>query len=546
MKSQKQMNNGKSIFTRYFAICSAVILISFCCLGTVLLLVSTRYFLDSKKSLMLKDAKALRDYTKEKMLEEPDGYLNDVRSELKYYSIASNADYLICSSDGYVIANTGGNRGNPDDNSENTDDSGENIEDGKKKSDESEVWIDKDLLSKFDSEGRYQYSKLGSDPEEVCHIMGVSFQANGPLYYVLAYSPKSTQDSYTQNIMEIFMVSAIGVLVVVMFLVYFATLKLTSPITEVAEIAKKLGSGDFSVTLPEYNTKEFDQLSTAFNEMAANLKSYDTMRNSFLANVSHELRTPMTSIGGFVDGMLDGTIPKSQQTYYLRIISSEVARLTRLVKSMLNLAKIEAGELEPNKTNFAVTEPILDTLLTFEPRIEEKNIEIRGLDVQRINLYADLDLIHQVMYNLIENAIKFVDKGGYIEFSFAEDTEGTSVTIRNSGEGLAEDELPLVFDRFYKTDKSRGIHAQGLGLGLNIARSIIEIHGGQIMVKSRKGEFTEFTFTIPKADAKLTKADAKATKAEATKAESKAAKAEAKATKAESKAAKSKNSKKSE
>ena len=150
------------------------------------------------------------------------------------------------------------------------------------------------------------------------------------------------------------------------------------------------------------------------------------------------------------------------------------------------------------------------------------------------------------MYNLIENAIKFVDKGGYIEFSFAEDTEGTSVTIRNSGEGLAEDELPLVFDRFYKTDKSRGIHAQGLGLGLNIARSIIEIHGGQIMVKSRKGEFTEFTFTIPKADAKLTKADAKATKAEATKAESKAAKAEAKATKAESKAAKSKNSKKSE
>ncbi len=546
MKSQKIMNKGRSIFTKYFAICSAVILISFCCLGTVLLLVSTRYFLDSKKSLMLKDAKALRDYTKEKMLEEPDGYLNDVRSELKYYSIASNADYLICSSDGYVIANTGGNRGNPDDNSENTDDSGENIEDGKKKSDESEVWIDKDLLSKFDSEGRYQYSKLGSDPEEVCHIMGVSFQANGPLYYVLAYSPKSTQDSYTQNIMEIFMVSAIGVLVVVMFLVYFATLKLTSPITEVAEIAKKLGSGDFSVTLPEYNTKEFDQLSTAFNEMAANLKSYDTMRNSFLANVSHELRTPMTSIGGFVDGMLDGTIPKSQQTYYLRIISSEVARLTRLVKSMLNLAKIEAGELEPNKTNFAVTEPILDTLLTFEPRIEEKNIEIRGLDVQRINLYADLDLIHQVMYNLIENAIKFVDKGGYIEFSFAEDTEGTSVTIRNSGEGLAEDELPLVFDRFYKTDKSRGIHAQGLGLGLNIARSIIEIHGGQIMVKSRKGEFTEFTFTIPKADAKLTKADAKATKAEATKAESKAAKAEAKATKAESKAAKSKNSKKSE
>ena len=208
----------------------------------------------------------------------------------------------------------------------------------------------------------------------------------------------------------------------------------------------------------------------------------------------------MTTIGGFVDGILDGTIPKSQQNYYMRIISSEVGRLTRLVKSMLNLAKIEAGELEPNKTSFPVTEPILDTLLTFEPRIDEKNIDIRGLDVQRINMYADIDLIHQVMYNLIENAIKFVDKGGYIEFSFEDGEDATSVSIRNSGEGLAEDELPLVFDRFYKTDKSRGIHAQGLGLGLNIARSIVEIHGGKIMVKSLKGEYTEFTFTIPKAE----------------------------------------------
>ena len=472
MKSQKTMNNGKSIFTKYFAICSAVILISFCCLGTVLLLVSSRYFLDEKKNIMTKDAKALASYAEEKMLNEPDNWRNDVRAELKTYSISSNADYLICSEDGYVVAVTGGDIGD----------------------------IDGALLQQFGDGENYMYNDLGGALNEVCHITGVSFAANGPKYYVLAYSPKSEQDNYTKNIMEIFMVSAIAVLLVVMFLVYFATLKLTAPITEVAEIAKKLGGGDFSVTLPEYNTKEFNQLSTAFNEMAANLKSYDTMRNSFLANVSHELRTPMTSIGGFVDGILDGTIPKSQQGYYLRIISSEVARLTRLVKSMLNLAKIEAGELEPNKTNFPVTEPILDTLLTFEPRINEKKIDIRGLDVQRITMFADIDLIHQVMYNLIENAIKFVNEGGYIEFSFENGEEQVSVSIRNSGEGLAEDEMPLVFDRFYKTDKSRGIHAQGLGLGLNIARSIIEIHGGKIMVKSLKGEYTEFTFTIPKAE----------------------------------------------
>lgn len=464
------MNNSKSIFSRYFAICSAVILISFCCLGTVLLLISSRYFLDEKKSLMLKNAKALALFTKDKMMSSPDRWLDDVRGELKVYAISSNADYILCSEDGFVIAFTG---------------------------DEVDKIKGSELVE-FDDRGSYVYGTFDGVFNEAAHIMGVKFSANGPNYIMLAYSTKSAQDNYTKNIMQIFFFSAVLVMLGVLFLVYFATMRLTAPIKEVAEISKKIGEGDFSVTLPEYNTKEFEQLSTAFNEMAANLKSYDTMRNSFLANVSHELRTPMTSIGGFVDGLLDGTIPKSQEKYYLRIISREVGRLTRLVKSMLNLAKIEAGELEPNKTVFSALEPILDTLLTFEPKINDKKIDIRGLDVERVNIYADIDLIHQVLYNLIENAIKFVDEGGYIEFSFIENDVDTAISIRNSGEGLDEDELPLVFDRFYKTDKSRGLYAQGLGLGLNIARSIVEIHGGKIMVRSLKGEYTEFTFTIPK------------------------------------------------
>ena len=463
------MNKGKSIFSRYFAICSAVILISFFCLGTVLLLVSSRYFLDEKKSLMLKDAKALALYSQEKMTESPDKWKEKVSDEFKEYAIGSNADYILCSADGYIIAATGTKAAS----------------------------VSVTELQNISESGDYYYGDLGGTFEETCHIIGVKFKANGPDYYVLSFAPKSVQDNYTKNIMQIFLVSAITVMLIVLVLVYFMAMKLTAPIKEVAQLSKKIGEGDFSVSLPEYSIAEFNQLSNAFNEMAANLKSYDTMRSSFLANVSHELRTPMTSIGGFVDGLLDGTIPKSKETYYLRIISSEVGRLTRLVKSMLNLAKIEAGELEPNKITFSAVEPIVDTLTTFEPRIEEKHIEIQGLDVGRVTLYADIDLIHQVTYNLIENAIKFVDKGGYIRFGFEVGDEGTSVTIRNSGEGLAEDELPLVFDRFYKTDKSRGIHAQGLGLGLNIARSIIEIHGGKIMVKSIKGEYTEFTFTIP-------------------------------------------------
>jgi signal transduction histidine kinase len=167
---------------------------------------------------------------------------------------------------------------------------------------------------------------------------------------------------------------------------------------------------------------------------------------------------------------------------------------------MLNISKYESGEIKLQRYRFDLTSLTQKTVLLFEKRIDAKYVDVLGLDEDPHFIEADMDLIQQVIYNLTENAVKFVNKDGYIQYTFTESEGMISLAIRNSGEGLSEDEMPLVFDRFYKTDKSRGIHAQGLGLGLNIARSIIEIHGGKIMVKSLKGEYTEFTFTIPKAE----------------------------------------------
>ena len=467
------MNNRKSIFFRYFSICSAVILISFVCLGAVLLLVSSRYFIDEKKNVLEKDAKEIAGYARTQMLTIPSGWKTPVENKMREYSVSYNADFIICDKSGNVLINT-------------TDEEGQNPSE-----------IKEEFLPEFSENGQYTYSNFDGAFSDMYHIVGVSFKGNGPKYYVLAFSSKQDQDDYVWNIMETFVVSGIIVMVIVLVLVYFTTMKLTEPIKEIAEVSQKIGAGDFSATLPEYDIAEYQQLSVAFNEMASSLKNYDTMRNSFLANVSHELRTPMTSMGGFVDGILDGTIPKEQERHYLKLISSEVHRLARLVKSMLNLAKIEAGELQLSNSKFSVLEPIVDTLVNFEQKIDEKHIEIRGLDVDRVNLYADNDLVHQVMYNLIENAIKFVNDGGYIEFSFNPVGEMTVISIKNSGEGLYEDEVALVFDRFYKTDKSRGLDKQGVGLGLNIVRSIIKLHGGKIMVRSVQGEYTEFIFTLP-------------------------------------------------
>ena len=466
------MSNRKSIFFKYFVVCSAVILISFICLGAVLLLISSRYFLQEKKDMLEKNANAAAKSVITLIEHSPTGWKNDARQSIKDVAAGNNIDLILCDKSGKVLADSG---------------TAGNIID---------ITVKEELLSKFSEKPSYTLDDLGGDYEE-SHIVGLRFKVNGPEYYVLALTPKAAQDDYIWQILRIFLISIAIVFVAVVIVVYFIAARLSAPIIEIAEVSREIGKGNFSVKLPSYEIYEMQELSNAFNDMAASLKNYDTMRNSFVANVSHELRTPMTSIGGFVDGMLDGTIPPEQHQHYMRIISSEVARLTRLVRSMLNLAKIEAGELKPNLTKFSVLEPIVDTLVTFETRLEEKQIEIRGLDTERMDLYADNDLIHQVMYNLIENAIKFVDEGGYIEFSFESIGYMTVISIKNSGEGLSEDELPLVFDRFYKTDKSRGRDKSGVGLGLNIVKSIIRLHGGKIMVRSVKGEYTEFVFTVP-------------------------------------------------
>ncbi len=465
------MNNRRSIFSKYFVICSAVILVSFICLGAVLLLVSYRYFLEEKKTVLEKNVVSLASDSVGIISDSPSRWKDEVTDKITEYSRSVSADFILTDKNGSMIACSA-----PDE-----------LKD---------IEIPSSLLEKFGSKPAYVFSSL-SDSYTDCHIVGISFEANGPSYYLIAVSPQSNQDAYIYDIMEIFGVSMIVSLIVALIIVYIATMRLAQPIKEIAEVSQEIGKGNFSVSLPSYDVREYQELSRAFNDMAASLKSYDTMRNSFIANVSHELRTPMTSIGGFVDGMLDGTIPQEEQRHYLKIISSEVHRLTRLVRSMLNLAKIEAGELEPDMRKFSVLEPIVDSLVTFESRLESKHIEIRGLDVDRVMLYADSDLIHQVMYNLIENAIKFVNDGGYIEFSFTPVGHMTVISIKNSGDGLSEEELPLVFDRFYKTDKSRGLDATGVGLGLNIVRSIIRLHGGKIMVRSVSGEYTEFVFTIP-------------------------------------------------
>ena len=195
---------------------------------------------------------------------------------------------------------------------------------------------------------------------------------------------------------------------------------------------------------------------------------------------------------------MDGTIEPDRRRQYLQTVSDEVKRLSRLVKEMLDVSRIEAGELKLNISNFDICDIMLRILFSFEQIIDQKGIEIRGLEeTHSIMVEADADRIHQVIYNLVDNAIKFTNPGGAITLGARVDSERVYVTVHNTGKGIALSDLPHVFDRFYKSDKSRSLDRKGVGLGLFIVRMLIQAHGGEIVARSMEGQYAEFEFWIP-------------------------------------------------
>lgn len=302
------------------------------------------------------------------------------------------------------------------------------------------------------------------------------------------------------GIFKIFIFCICMILVLSFIATYFVTARLVRPLRQMSKAAKSFAKGDFSTRIPVRNNDEIGQLSVAFNNMASSLTSLEEMRRSFVANVSHELKTPMQSIGGFIDGILDGTIPKEKENYYLKIVSDEVKRLSRLVRSFLDIARIEAGELKINPTEFDVMETVRRVVIGFEQAIDEKSLDIRGLDADsKFMVYADSDLTHQIIYNLVDNAVKFANKGGYLEINVVSKGKKIYIGVKNSGMGIPANELPYVFDRFYKTDKSRSRDRKGVGLGLYIVKAVLNMQGQDIVVKSVEGEFCEFVFTLKEA-----------------------------------------------
>lgn len=322
--------------------------------------------------------------------------------------------------------------------------------------------------------------------------------------YVFAFSDASSTAAFMNNLMAIFFLCAASMLTISGVVTFFVTDRLTTPLSNISNAAKQFSQGDFSARVAIEEDDEIAHLASTFNQMAAFVEKNEKSRSSFVANIAHELRTPMTSIKGFVDGILDGTIPPERQEKYLKVISDEIGRLARLTNSMLDISKLESGEFVMNVRDYNIWDTIATVAFGFESRIENAGIQLVNFKPEKIMVNADRDLVHQVVYNIFDNALKFTPNGGYIAFSVSEDKSAGMVTvkIKNSGDGVSSEALPYIFERFYKEDTSRSVHVKGAGIGLFIVRTLVTRSGGEIWVESDGKSYTEFIFTLPCAKGK--------------------------------------------
>ncbi len=364
--------------------------------------------------------------------------------------------------------------------------------------------VDPGLIQKILEQGEtFWKGTLPGIYEEPCYLEGMTITARttGETVGVLIVAAAGDQirSVVVQTTILFFYVSVV-VLVVAMIASYILSRNQSRSIRQVASAAVRFGRGelDTRVAVGGKNTVEVDELAMAFNAMAESLSQSEKQRQEFVANVSHELKTPMTTISGFLDGMLDGTIPESQSRHYMQVVSDEVRRLSRLVRSMLDVSRLRSqGITEEKKSHFDLCETIGQVLISFERRVNAKKLlmDVRLPD-RSVWVKADPDSITQVICNLTDNGVKFCEEGGRLSIWLTIEGNKARVTFQNTGPTVPPEDLPLLFDRFHKADKSRSVDREGAGLGLYIVKTILNGHGEDITVASQSG-MTTFVFTLP-------------------------------------------------
>ena len=470
-----------SLFRRHFMLTAGMILISFALLAAAFMTLSYRYMVQEKKEAMAVNVTYVASLTQD-ILEQ--GF-DPAEDGFKLYgpamSMIADCDILICDRSGTVLRYTADGRNIPG---------------------YAGQAIAPTVVDQLVSQGCYSgMSDLGLYPN-------LYFAAGVPIYFqsgadtsveYLIFMTTSAGEliALWKTLATIFFFIAVVVLCIAFISSSIFSLQQVKPLRDMADAVRRFGMGEYDTRVEDYGRKdEIGDLATAFNAMADSLASSEKRRQEFVANISHELKTPMTTISGFTNGILDGTIPPEKVNDSLQVISSETARLSRLVRKMLDVSALQAREAVESQVEFDVSETMVQVMISLEGKIKGRQLD---MDVQipdnPVRVWGDPDGITQVCYNLLDNAAKFATPGTAIAVTIT--TKGTKayISVKNHGETIPPEELSMIFDRFHKSDRSRSIDKEGVGLGLYIVKTILNNHKENITVTSKDG-ITEFVFTL--------------------------------------------------
>lgn len=332
--------------------------------------------------------------------------------------------------------------------------------------------------------------------DKLLYVVKPIFSRNGVSGTVIVCSTIPYIREMQFGVMRMFLWTVIFVLILSLIVSAVLSKKIAKPVKEMTAVAKRIAAGDFSQRVSKDAKGELGVLAASFNQMTVALGEMDEVQSSFISDVSHELRTPMTIISGFVDGVLDGTIPEEEHKKYLGIVLSEIKRLNRLVNDLLEMSRLNSGKVEYKMVPFDVTENIRKAVVSFGQSIDEKNIDVEvDFENDTMLVMGNSDSIYRVIANLMDNAVKFTPEGGKITIKAKNAGNKTKVSVENTGSGLNEKELNHIWDRFYQTDKSRA-SKKGAGLGLYIVKNIMKSHENEIYAESEEGKWTRFTFEL--------------------------------------------------
>ena len=316
-------------------------------------------------------------------------------------------------------------------------------------------------------------------------------------FVVLLNSSVEMVESTSMRMLSFLWLPTIGTMLIGVIMVLWMAKRISNPIVEMSSVSKEIAKGNFNKRVTIIGNDEIAELGENMNMMIEAIDRMDETHKDFVSNVSHDLRSPLTSIRGYIEGVLDGTFSAEEAEKYLRIALSEAGRMSRMVNDLLDLARLESGKIQKPKENFDINEVIRRVLISFENRIDEKymDVEVDFAD-EMLPVMGDTDDIQRVLVNLMDNAIKFSGEGGLLAVKTWRDKDKAYIKVSDSGIGIAKNELEHIWDSFYQVDKVRSSSRIGSGLGLSIVKKIIDEHGETIHVNSQEGKGTEFVFSM--------------------------------------------------